>query len=322
VTSPVLPAELRDRIEQVLRNVPQPVLAARSAEMSATYRARRGSNIGIRDSIDAAAYLAARLPATYAAIIAALNGVAEGAPDFAPTSLLDFGAGPGTASWAAAQIWPSLQSITMLDRNAALLGCAKDLAQAATSAAIRGSRIQQGSTPSSNSIYDVVLAGYVFAELPSTEIEETVKRLWNASRGVLVIVEPGTPDGFERIRAIRETLLSDRAAIIAPCPGSYACPIAGPDWCHFSVRLPRSRTHMRVKGADVPFEDEKFSYVAFVRETVALQPIEARILARPHAMKPGIRFKLCTADGIVDRTIARRDPAYKTATKKSWGDPL
>jgi ribosomal protein RSM22 (predicted rRNA methylase) len=79
---------------------------------------------------------------------------------------------------------------------------------------------------------------------------------------------------------------------------------------------------MRVKGADVPFEDEKFSYVAFARETVALQPIEARILARPRVMKPGIRFKLCTVGGIVDRTIVRRDPAYKAATKKDWGDPL
>jgi ribosomal protein RSM22 (predicted rRNA methylase) len=79
---------------------------------------------------------------------------------------------------------------------------------------------------------------------------------------------------------------------------------------------------MRVKGADVPFEDEKFSYVAFARETVALHPVEARILARPHVMKSGIRYKLCTANGIEDRTIARRDPAYKTATKKHWGDPL
>jgi ribosomal protein RSM22 (predicted rRNA methylase) len=158
-----------------------------------------------------------------------LDAVAEGAPDFAPASLLDFGAGPGTASWAALQIWPSLRSITMLDRNTALLACAKELARAGTSAALRDAKIQQGAMVSPDSVYDVVLAGYVFAELPSAEIEETARRLWNACRGVLVIVEPGTPDGFERIRAIRETLLSDRAAIAAPCPGSYACPIAGSD---------------------------------------------------------------------------------------------
>jgi ribosomal protein RSM22 (predicted rRNA methylase) len=79
---------------------------------------------------------------------------------------------------------------------------------------------------------------------------------------------------------------------------------------------------MRAKGADVPFEDEKFSYVAFTREAIGIKLIEARILARPHAMKPGIRFKLCTAEGIEDRTISRRDPAYKAASKKTWGDPL
>ena len=322
MTSPALPSDLRDSVEHVLRNVPQEMLAARVADMSAAYRAGHGSNVTIRDSVDVAAYLAARLPATYAAMIAALDCVAERAPDFAPETLLDFGAGPGTASWAATQIWPVLRAVTMLDRNTALLACAKELAGG--SSVMQQAHVQQGSIaaldPSAN--YDVVLAGYVFAELSKPEIERTAMRLWDACRGVLVIVEPGTPEGFERIRHARQVLLSNHAAVAAPCPGSYACPAVAPDWCHFSVRLPRSRAHMRAKGADVPFEDEKFSYVAFARDTIVPRPIGARILARPHVMKPGIRLKLCTAEGIEDRTIARRAPAYKAATKKNWGDSL
>ena len=318
MTSPALPPQLRDGIEQLLQGLPASAVAARAGQLSDAYRAGRGSDFGIRDAGDVAAYLAARLPATYAAIAAALDAVAEGADDFAPESLLDFGAGPGTGSWAAAQIWPSLRAVTMLDRNATLLSAAKRLAQASAIPALQTAHIVTSLNVSE--IYDAVVAAYVFAELPDAEVERTAKQLWDACGGVFVIVEPGTPAGFERIRTIRAMLSSEGANIAAPCPGSYTCPIVKPDWCHFSVRLPRSRTHMRAKSADVPFEDEKFSYVAFVRDTVVLQPIEARILARPHAMKPGIRFKLCAAGSVADRTIARRDPAYKAAAKKTWGD--
>ena len=41
--------------------------------------------------------------------------------------------------------------------------------------------------------------------------------------------------------------------------------LLAPDWCHFTQRLPRSRAHKQIKEADVPFEDEKFSYVALTR---------------------------------------------------------
>ena len=69
------------------------------------------------------------MPATYAAVIASLNALREITPDFAPKSLLDVGAGPGTATWAAAEAFSSLQDFTLLDANAALRALALDLAQ-------------------------------------------------------------------------------------------------------------------------------------------------------------------------------------------------
>ena len=62
------------------------------------------------------------MPATYAAVTASLNALVEIRPDFAPKTLLDVGAGPGTATWAAGEAFPSLQDFTLLDANDEVAG--------------------------------------------------------------------------------------------------------------------------------------------------------------------------------------------------------
>ena len=52
----------------------------------------------------AAAYMAARMPACYAAVYKVLEELSMRLPAFAPESMLDFGAGPGTAIWAAHEV--------------------------------------------------------------------------------------------------------------------------------------------------------------------------------------------------------------------------
>ena len=54
--------------------------------------------------MQAAAYMAARMPACYAAVYKVLEEVSARLPAFAPESMLDFGAGPGTAVWAAQEV--------------------------------------------------------------------------------------------------------------------------------------------------------------------------------------------------------------------------
>jgi ribosomal protein RSM22 (predicted rRNA methylase) len=234
--------------------------------------------------------------------------------------VLDAGSGPGTAAWAAAVAYPDLSSFTFLDNNAQFLKLASSLAAQSDHPALQRARALDGDISSLQGVAaDLVVAAYALAELPQSKTEEAAIALWRACKNTLLIIEPGTPQGFARIHRARATLIAQGAHLIAPCTHMNACPILAPDWCHFSVRLARSRDHMHAKKAVVPFEDEKFSYVMASRQPVALGG--SRILAPPAETKPDIRFKLCAENGLSQQSIARRDKAaYKRARKLEWGD--
>ena len=288
---------------------------AGSAALSATYRAGGSSS-----RIDLGSYLVARLPATFAAVERVLAELARLRPDLAPMSMLDAGSGPGTASWAATQVWPGIDQITLLDNSAEFLALAADLAKQGP-AGLAASRAIHGSIESlpREMSADLVVAAYALAELPLGKAAMVAEGLWQASRKALVLVEPGTPQGFARLRAVRQRLLEAGAVPVAPCTHALHCPVAGDDWCHFSVRLARSRAHMHAKAARVPFEDERFAYLALARD--GAPPKGARIVAPPQHAKPGITFRLCTQGRLEQRQIARREAAaYKLARKLEWGD--
>src|SRR5580698_5413767 len=115
--TPDLPSDLQAGLDALTEGVSRNLLAERAAAISRTYRSGRSSAGIIKNRDDALAYAMARLPATFAAVAAVLAAVEEAAPDFAPQTLLDVGAGPGTAAWAAVACFPGLVGIRLVDEN-------------------------------------------------------------------------------------------------------------------------------------------------------------------------------------------------------------
>jgi ribosomal protein RSM22 (predicted rRNA methylase) len=315
-----LPSALAAAIQQRLEGVSRKALAARAEAISKAYRGG-GTSRGVASEEDVLAYLVARLPATYAATAAAFARAKEAFPDLAPASLLDVGAGPGTASWAAIEAWPSLHSVTLLDGNHVFLDAAKQLVTFAAPALSRADFVHGDlQLAARQAKTEVVAASYVLAELPEDRAAKIALDLWNVAAQVLVLVEPGTPAGFARIRAAREALISTGAHIAAPCTHEAACPMEGKNWCHFSQRLPRTRDHMIAKAADVPFEDERYSYLVASRAPVAHRAA-SRIVAPPESAKAGVTLTLCDAGGLHRETVARREKEkFAKARKLEWGD--
>src|SRR5207302_5097818 len=111
-SSDVCSSDLRAALARQLEGVSRKELAVQAQRTSQAYRSGKGSAGVIRGREDALAYALARLPATYAACAAVFAEARRMAPDFAPARLLDAGAGTGAASWAAAEAWPALASVT------------------------------------------------------------------------------------------------------------------------------------------------------------------------------------------------------------------
>ena len=385
-----LPSELRAALDDALAPYPPRTLAEAADALSATYRRAttsasrqpaRGQDRPTSDVVDdaieasspppaqpmtalvVAAYAATRLPATIAAIAAALTQARVRRPDWRPQSLLDAGAGTGAALWATLAVWPDLARATLLERDPQMIALGKQLATttSATSHAdwrqgdLRDSRLWDGVTSperaqprnktdrasvSTGDGYDLVTAAYVLSELRAAEREALVARLWGATGGALAIVSPGTPIGFAHIRAARAQLIAAGATILAPCPHDGVCPMgaAGPlvapqpghfsapeDWCHFAQRLARSRLHRQIKGGDLAYEDEKFSYVIAVRPANAAvaptAPIGGRIVRHPQTRPGLVALELCAPGGLERRVITRKDrDAYRQARDLRWGD--
>jgi ribosomal protein RSM22 (predicted rRNA methylase) len=321
MTTPDLPAELKAALDARLQGHSRNDAAGRAALISRTYRDGGGSG-AITSGADALAYALVRMPATYAAVTASLNALCEIRPELAPASLLDVGAGPGTATWAAAEAFASMKNFTLLDANPALRALGLDLAR--DHLRLRAMTYHRGEARAALAdaeAADLVVANYMIGEINDADREALADLMWAKTRDTLLVVEPGTPAGCARILTLRAQLIASGAHVAVPCPHDGECPLTAPDWCHFTQRLPRSRAHKQIKGAELAFEDEKFAYVAATRAPAAQRP--TRVLAQPVVGKVEVTAKLCTPDGLVIAKVPRRaKPDYARAKRWRWGDAV
>jgi len=317
-----IPASLREAVEAALEGVPLDQLRKASDRLTARYRSEtRDGALHLADDLAARAYLAVRMPATYAAIRASFAVAAELRPDFAPSSVLDVGAGPGTALFAARDCWTSVANAELIEASPAIRHWGERLLPLLSLQSFRWNS-QDVAAARPDRQHDLVVLAYLLDELPPAALAPLIERMWDVTAGMLIAVEPGTPAGWSRILQLRERLIALGAHIAAPCPHALACPVVAPDWCHFSRRVARSRMHRRIKFADVPWEDEKFIYLAASREPAT--PVQARVIARPQSRGGTVTLTLCNRDGTrTEPLLSRREGMrYAQARRLDWGDAI
>ncbi|MER5972206.1 small ribosomal subunit Rsm22 family protein [Streptomyces sp. NPDC002055] len=320
-----VPEALRTALARLLDGLPPRQAAQAVDRLIANYRGRTPTDAPVlRDRSDVAAYAAYRMPATFEAVRAALAAFREQLPEWAPASHTDVGGGTGAATWAVTAAWPEAERrTTVLDWAEPALAIGRELAADSGLPALRATDWRRAAIGGGLELpegTDLVTVSYVLGELTPQDRRSVVDEAARAAQAV-VLIEPGTPDGYLRIIEARDRLIAAGLRVVAPCPHSAACPIErGRDWCHFAARVGRSSLHRQVKGGSLPYEDEKFSYVAAVRFPAATA--EHRVVRHPQLRKGQVLLDLCTADGALRRSTVtkRQGPLYRAARDTEWGD--
>jgi ribosomal protein RSM22 (predicted rRNA methylase) len=288
------------------------------ADLSSKYQKRTGTYFASNEH--RVAYLTVRAPSTFGAIKNVFEKINH-FDDFSEIqSFLDAGSGPGCGLWAAMEEFQNLRQATLLEKDSLIAEMGKAIIESSNCSAINSIKWLQMSL--SNLDYelqphDLVLASYSLGEI--SNYLDVAKSLLEKTKKWLIIIEPGDRSGFERIKMIRKTLVEKGAKIAAPCPHDQDCPLPANDWCHFSQKVLRSNYHKELKAGTLPYEEEKFSYVAFTRSN--LPERTARVIKRPKKGSGHILLDLCLPENIERKTISKKDrEKYQTAKKLSWGD--
>lgn len=315
----LLPSSFLQRIQLLLETTSkQSSLVAAREHLTKRYRTKQGmEQRGFTSPAEAVSYVATRLPATFAAVEAVLPHV----PLNDISSVLDLGAGPGTAALAVALHWKDCQKFHLVEGDVFMDEISQNLLKDLPEIQHQLFSFQKADllTLSGDSSYDLVLLSYVLTELETNDQKVVLRKAWEIAEKGLVIVVPGTPIGYQQLMKLRNLLIEWGAFIAAPCSHHEKCPLQEGDWCHFSTRLSRPSFHRRIKTASLPYEDEKYSYLVALRDPVS-RP-SARVIRKPLSRSGHVILDLCTSKGVERRTISKRDKErYGIAAKMVWGD--
>lgn len=318
----MLPTALRAALDADIARLDARQVTVAARALIDAYRAtpeRPSRPQGVAPDAWRAAYLEMRVPATFAAIDFVGAELARCIDPALVMTLLDLGSGPGTALHALAPRLPALTSATLVDRDDDLLDIAERLGPALDGVGTKVLTEQRDLADTARPApADLVVMAYALGEVTPRDRLRAVERAWLNATQALVIIEPGTTPGFQRILDARKVLVARGAHIAAPCPHASACPMAPPDWCHVAVRVERTRRMRQIKHADLGYEDEAFSYlIATTSPTPAPPP---RVVARPHMTKGLVRVPLCTATGLDTASVTKRDAAWRSARHARWGE--
>jgi ribosomal protein RSM22 (predicted rRNA methylase) len=303
-----------EKLSSLLLTVQEKDLKKASQELTALYRdGLRSPKLSKNQHL---AYLVVRMPATYAVAFRVFALLKE--YPFSIRSYLDLGAGPGTAAIAVKTLFPDLEKITLIEQDKEFLKISKHLLENKNGSVLfewQEAFLEAANFPSA----DLIGACYSLGELNPKERFSTLDRMWKQSTQAVIIIEPGTPRGYETILEVRENLIKKGAFILAPCPHHAPCPLKKPDWCHFSEKLDRSPLHRRAKSASLGFEEEKYAYIL-----ASHQPFQrsfARVLRPPLRRSGHVMLDLCTQDGVKRKTFSKRDgDLYRKGRDVQWGE--
>ncbi len=315
-----IPELLENAIEQKIKNVKLAELKQCANNLSEKYmKQERTGDTLLNTEIETLAYSIMRMPATYGAVYTALKNTLERI-DSNIQSVLDIGAGTGAATWAISDLLEP-NDIRCLEREPVMLEQGKAFMKQNPN--LRDVSWEYADIVKDNLDVraDLVVTSYMLNEIRPEERNNVIHKLIESSNQIILIVEPGTPEGFKNIKEVQKIAIENGLHIVAPCTFQGICPLPDDDWCHSIVRMERTKLHKLLKDAELSYEDEKFSYIVISKEKCDNSGI--RILRHPIIEKGKITLKVCHNGNIEKMVVTKKDKElFKNVKKKKCGDNI
>ncbi len=314
-----LPIEIKRYIENELNTISKNELQNNAKNISLNYRTNEGEGKRLlKSQNEALAYAISRMPATYEAVY---NSLKHSIEIYNPNikTMADIGAGTGAGAIAVNEIL-DIEEIECFEREDAMRKIGKKIFD-------NYYNISEKSNWNKFDIckdeiakkYDLVVVSYMLNEISNDKKDIVVEKLWRICNKMLLIVEPGTMQGYNNIINAKKKLIEKGGKIVAPCI-SNECKLPKNDWCNFSCRVQRTKIHKELKEGNVPYEDEKYIYIAATKDEIN-NTDKKRILRHPMIYSGFVKLKVCDENEIKEITITKKDKEkFKVARKSIAGD--
>jgi ribosomal protein RSM22 (predicted rRNA methylase) len=160
------------------------------------------------DKSVAAAYSCSRMVNSYGALYNAFSKIMKKNPQFSPRTLLDFGAGPGTGFLAAKQFW-NIEQLIAIDCSQSM----NDLCKRFANLVDANASIDVGQILQPVHKADLVVCAFTLSEMDEKYAKKIIDLLWEKTIDTMVLIDRGTPIGFQIITNAREQLLKKASAL-------------------------------------------------------------------------------------------------------------
>lgn len=314
-----LPIEIKRYIENELNTISKNELQNNAKNISINYRTNEGEGKRLlKSEEEAVAYAISRMPATYGAVYNSLKHSLEIYNQNIKT-VADLGAGTGAGSIAVNELL-DVEKIECFEREDAMQRIGKKIFDNYDNLSERATWNEFDICKDEiNEKYDLVVVSYMLNEISDDKKDIIIEKLWKIFDKMLLIVEPGTMQGYKNIINAKKKLIEKGGRIVAPCR-SNECKLPENDWCNFSCRVQRTKIHKELKEGNVPYEDEKYIYIAVTKEKIK-DTDKKRILRHPMIYSGFVKLKVCGKDEIKEITITKKDKEkFKVARKAEAGD--
>ncbi|MEI8320562.1 MAG: small ribosomal subunit Rsm22 family protein [Alphaproteobacteria bacterium] len=275
------------------------------------------ANTALKNEKEVLVYCFGRLPATLGVLEKVLTEY-KTLTQRSVESVTDLGCGPGASAFILHDIFPDLKSILCVENNPHMFQMAQKLTQDMTDVVLTHEDIKTCRVAPT----DVCLFSYSLGELTPIEQKLALEKAWIQSTQALIVIEPGTPQGFKTQAYLRQLLIEKGAHILAPCGHNAPCPLLKDptDWCHFPQKIMRNQEHQILKKGSLPYELEKYTYLIAIKTPVILD--KKRLIRSPLKNHGHITLDLCTESDLLRQTLtkSKNKQDYKRARHLNWGD--